>query len=124
METVAENKVEYMPKQHLESWQIESQLAEIGVQYIPISWTDGFLMAENLQNYFAEVIAGYSLLELEEEKKENIDFEKLKNWEVISLKAIRARQKHYDVHSAEAQKILLWLMREAKNIEKLRNNGI
>jgi hypothetical protein len=124
METLVDNKVDTNQRKSLESWQIESQLAEIGVPYIPISWTDGFLMAENLQNYFAEVIAGYSLLELEEEKKENIDFEKLKQWEVISLKAIKERQKYHDVYSKDTQKVLLWLMKEAKNIEKLRKNGI
>jgi hypothetical protein len=124
METLIDNKVNLSQKESLESWQIESQLAAIGVPYIPISWTDGFLLAENLQNYFAEVIAGYSLLELEEEKKENVDFEKLKKWEAISLKAIKERQKYHDVHSAETQKTLLWLMKETKNIEKLRKNGI
>jgi hypothetical protein len=124
METLVDNKVDINQRKSLESWQIESQLAEIGVPYIPISWTDGFLMAENLQNYFAEVIAGYSLLELEEEKKENIDFEKLKQWENISLKAIKERQKYHDVLSADTQKVLLWLMKEAKNIEKLRTNEI
>ena len=124
METLIDDKVEIVSRKSLESWQIESQLAEIDVPYIPISWTDGFLMAENLQNYFAEVIAGYSLLELEEEKKENVDFKKLEKWENISLKAAQERQNYHDMHSEDTQKLLLWLMKEAKNIEKLRKNGI
>lgn len=70
-------------------WQeIEHELTEIGVPFLPLSWKDEFLMAENLQNYFAEVIAGYSLLELEEESKEKQDVAKLAAWEKISLEVI------------------------------------
>jgi hypothetical protein len=76
-------------RESFESWEIESQLAEIGVPYLSHSWQDEFLMAENLQNYFAEVIAGYSLLEMQEEEKENPNPSKIKFYEEDSLKFIR-----------------------------------
>jgi hypothetical protein len=112
METVAENKVEYIPKQHLESWQIESQLAEIGVPYIPISWTDGFLMAENLQNYFAEVIAGFSHI-----KRKN-GFESIELKEK-RLKWIKLRSEYPFFDFSEKQQLLINLITEYKYLSTL-----
>ena len=120
MAALLEKKVVLTQSKALAPWQIQSQLAEIGIPYIPISWNDEFLMAENLQNYFAEVLAGYSLLELREEEKDVVDIEKLKRWEAVSLKVIQEKNKYHLYDLAKTQKLLLWLMKEAKNIEKLR----
>ena len=72
-------------EESLELSYIESQLSEMGIPFSPISWTDRFLIAEKLQNYFAEILAGYSLLELMEEDKENPDVNKMEIWDSISL---------------------------------------
>jgi hypothetical protein len=110
-------------RESLDSWLIESQLAEIGVPYLPLSWQDEFLMAENLQNYFAEVIAGYSHLEMEEEDKQYPDTEKLDLWENLSRKVILERKKYHTYNLASRQRLLIKLMKEAKQIENLRANG-
>ena len=68
-------------EQSLELSYIESQLSEMGIPFTPISWTDRFLIAEKLQNYFAEILAGYSLLELMEEDKKNPDVNKIEIWD-------------------------------------------
>lgn len=110
-----------LPKSDSMNWQeIESQLAEIGVPFLPLSWEDEFLMAENLQNYFAEVIAGYSLLELREEENQKIDEAKLIAWENASIELIRERGKYFKYSLKERQVLLIRLMKEAKVIEKLR----
>ena len=102
-------------------WQeIESQLAEIGVPFLPLSWEDEFLMSENLQNYFAEVIAGYSLLELQEEENEKVNEAKLISWENVSVELIRERSEYFKYSLRERQVLLIRLMKEAKVIEKLR----
>lgn len=50
-----------LPKSDSMDWpEIESQLAEIGMPFLHLSWQDEFLMAENLQIFFAEVIARMS----------------------------------------------------------------
>lgn len=108
-------------RESLDWWKIANELEEIGVPFLPLSWEDEFLMAENLQNYFAEVVAGYSLLELEEENKMVQDIEKLASWEKISNDVIRERSKYYNYSLSERQKLLIWLMKEAKKIEKLRS---
>mgnify|MGYP001188628592 CR=1 FL=1 len=110
-----------LTRDSLDWWEIENELAKISVPFLPLSWDDEFLMAENLQNYFAEVIAGYSLLELEEESIEKQDISKLATWEKISLEAIRERNKYFNYSLKERQKLLIWLMKEAKKIEKLRS---
>lgn len=110
-----------LPKSDSMDWrEIESQLAEIGVPFLHLSWEDEFLMAENLQNYFAEVIAGYSLLELKEEENENVDEAKLIAWENASIELIRERNKYFKYSLKERQALLIRLMKEAKVIEKLR----
>jgi hypothetical protein len=124
MATLTHSEVEIDKRNSMESWQIESQLAEIGVPYIEVSWTDEFLIRENLQNYFAEIIAGYSLLELQEENKERPDFKKLKEWERISLKVIKEKRKYHQYNLKETQQLLLWLMKESKKVEQLRKNEL
>ncbi len=110
-----------LPKSDSMDWQeIESQLAEIGVPFLPLSWEDEFLMAENLQNYFAEVIAGYSLLELQEEENVKVDEAKLIAWENASIELIRERSKYFKYSLKERQSLLIRLMKEAKEVEKLR----
>lgn len=111
-------------EESLELSYIESQLSEIGVPFSPISWTDRFLIAEKLQNYFAEILAGYSLLELMEEDKENPDVDKMEIWDGISLNVIRERKKYYQYNLQKEQQLLLWLMKEYKILENLRNNAI
>jgi hypothetical protein len=113
-------------EESLELSYIESQLSEMGIPFSPISWTDKFLIAEKLQNYFAEILAGYSLLELMEEDEENPDINKIKSWDDISLNIIKERKKYYqsNYNLQNEQQLLLELMREYKILENLRNNEI
>ena len=122
METLTHPEVEIENRKSMDSWQIESQLAEIGVPYIEISWTDEFLIRENLQNYFAEIIAVYSLLELHEESKKSPNVKKLKEWADSSSDMIHERRKYYQYNFEETQQLLLWLMKESKKVEQLRKN--
>ena len=122
METLTHPEVEIENRKSMDSWQIESQLAEIGVPYIEISWTDEFLIRENLQNYFAEIIAVYSLLELHEESKKSPNVKKLKEWADSSSDMIHERRKYYQYNFEETQLLLLWLMKESKKVEQLRKN--
>ena len=122
METLTHPEVEIENRKSMDSWQIESQLAEIGVPYIEVSWTDEFLIRENLQNYFAEVIAVYSLLELHEESKKSPNVKKLKEWADSSSDMIHERRKYYQYNFEETQQLLLWLMKESKKVEQLRKN--
>jgi hypothetical protein len=117
---VALTEQELAKSDSLDWHEIETQLAEIGVKFLPLSWEDEFLMAENLQNYFAEVIAGYSLLELREEENEKVDEAKLIAWENASIELIRERSKYFKYSLSERQTLLIRLMKEAKKIEKLR----
>ena len=112
METLVDDKVETVSRKSLESWQIESQLAEIGVPYIPISWTDGFLMAENLQNYFAEVIAKFSHIK----RKDGVEKVELKN---KKLKWINLRNQYPFFDFSEKQQLLINLMTENKYLSTL-----
>ena len=109
-------------EESLELSYIESQLSEMGIPFSPISWTDRFLIAEKLQNYFAEILAGYSLLELMEEDNENPDVNKMEIWDSISLNVIRERKKYYQYNLQKEQQLLLWLMKEYKILENLRND--
>jgi hypothetical protein len=124
METLTHPEVEIDNRKSMDLCQIESQLAEIGVPYIEVSWTDGFLISENLQNYFAEIIAGYSLLELQEENKESPNLKKLKGWADSSLDMIHERRKYHQYNLEETQQLLIWLMKESKKIEQLRKNEL
>jgi hypothetical protein len=124
MATLTHPEVEIDNRKSMDSWQIESQLAEIGVPYIEVSWTDSFLISENLQNYFAEIIAGYSMLELQEENKEKPNLKKLKEWENSSLEVIQERRKYHNYNLKETQQLLLWLMKEIKKVEQLRKNEL
>ena len=124
METLIHPEIKIDNRKSMESWQIKSQLAEIGVPYIEVSWTDSFLISENLQNYFAEIIAGYSMLELEEEGKDKPNLKKLKEWEESSLDVIHERRKYHQYNFMETQQLLLWLMKESKKVEQLRKNEL
>lgn len=124
MATLTHPEIEIDNRKSMESWQIESQLAEIGVPYIEVSWTDSFLISENLQNYFAEIIAGYSLLELQEENKEKPNLKKLKELENSSLDIVHERRKYHQYNLKETQQLLLWLMKESKKVEQLRKNEL
>ena len=124
METLTHPEVEIDNRKSMDSWQIESQLAEIGVPYIEVSWTDEFLIRENLQNYFAEIIAGYALLELQEESKESPNVKKLKEWADNSLDMIHEKRKYYQYNLRETQQLLIWLMKESKKVEQLRKDEI
>jgi isopropylmalate/homocitrate/citramalate synthase len=124
METLTHPEVEIDNRKSMDSWQIKSQLAEIGVPYIEVSWTDSFLISENLQNYFAEIIAGYSLLELQEENKEKPNLKKLKELENSSLDIVHERRKYHQYNLKETQQLLLWLMKESKKVEQLRKNEL
>ena len=114
----------FKKEESLELTYIESQLSEMGIPFSPISWTDRFLVAERLQNYFAEILAGYSLLELMEEDKENPNVDKIEMWDSVSLNIIRERQKYYQYNLLKEQQLLLWLMKEYKILENLRKNEI
>ena len=114
----------FKKEESLELSYIENQLSEMGISFTPISWTDRFLIAERLQNYFAEILAGYSLLELMEEDKENPDVNKIEIWDNVSLNIIRERKKHYQYNLLKEQQLLLWLMKEYKILENLRKNEI
>ncbi len=124
MATLTHPEIKIDNRKSMDSWQIESQLAEIGVPYIEVSWTDSFLISENLQNYFADIIAGYSLLELQEENKENPDLKKLREWENNSLAVIKEKRKYHHYNLKETQQLLLWLMKESKKVEQLRKNAL
>jgi len=121
-----EKRESFKKEESLELSYIESQLSEMGIPFSPISWTDKFLIAEKLQNYFAEILAGYSLLELMEEDEENPDINKIKSWDDISLNIIKERKKYYqsNYNLQKEQQLLLELMREYKILENLRNNEI
>ncbi len=124
MATLTHPEVETNQRKSMESWQIESQLAEIGVPYIEVSWTDSFLISENLQNYFAEILVGYSLLESQEESKEKPNLKKLKSWQNSSLDMIHERRKYHQYNFMETQQLLLWLMKESKKVQQLRNHEL
>ncbi len=113
-------------EESLELSYIESQLLKMGIPFTPISWTDRFLIAEDLQNYFAEILAGYSLLELMEEDKEKPDINKMEIWDSICLNVIREKKKYYqnNYNLQKEQHLLLLLMKEYKILERLRNNEI
>lgn len=95
--------------------EIHNQLAEIGVPFYPKSWSDEFLMAENLQNYFAEVIARMSHIcreveNLSEKEKEDLKTKKI-GW-------ITLRDQYRRLNLSERQNILLKLMKENKYLSE------
>lgn len=105
-----------LPKSDSMDWQeIESQLAEIGVPFLPLSWEDEFLMAENLQNYFAEVIARMSHVcrEVSGLSQKEIGDLKAKKISWITL-----RNEYRRLGLSERQSILLKLMQENKYLSE------
>jgi hypothetical protein len=112
METLIHPEVEIDNRKSMESWQIESQLAEIGVPYIEVSWTDEFLIRENLQNYFAEVIAKFSHIK----RKKGTESQSLKD---KKLKWAELREKYAFFDLAERQQLVINLMKENKYLSTL-----
>ena len=105
-----------LPKSDSMNWQeIESQLAEIGVPFLPLSWEDEFLMAENLQNYFAEVIARMSHICREVAGLSQKESEELK---VKKISWITLRNEYRRLNLQERQNILLKLMKENKYLSE------
>ena len=112
METLTHPEVEIENRKSMDSWQIESQLAEIGVPYIEISWTDEFLIRENLQNYFAEVIAKFSHIK----RKKGTETQAMKN---RKLEWAKLRKKYAFFDLAERQQLIINLMTENKYLSTL-----
>ena len=112
METLTHIEVEIDNRKSMDSWQIESQLAEIGVPYIEVSWTDEFLIRENLQNYFAEVIAKFSHIK----RKKGTESQSLKD---RKLKWAELREKYAFFDLAERQQLIINLMTENKYLSTL-----
>lgn len=105
-----------LPKSDSMDWrEIESQLAEIGVPFLHLSWEDEFLMAENLQNYFAEVIARMShicreVAGLSQKESEELKAKKI-SWIIL-------RNEYRRLSLSERQNILLKLMKENKYLSE------
>jgi hypothetical protein len=112
MATLTHSEVEIDKRNSMDSWQIESQLAEIGVPYIEVSWTDEFLIRENLQNYFAEVIAKFSHIK----RKKGTESQSLKD---RKLKWADLREKYAFFDLAERQQLVINLMKENKYLSTL-----
>lgn len=112
METLTHPEVGIDNRKSMDLEQIESQLAEIGVPFIEISWTDEFLIRENLQNYFAEVIAKFSHIK----RKQGTESQSLKD---RKLKWVELREKYAFFDLAERQQLVINLMKENKYLSTL-----
>lgn len=112
METLAHPEVGIDNRKSMNLEQIESQLTEIGVPFIEISWTDEFLIRENLQNYFAEVIAKFSHIK----RKKGTESQSLKD---RKLKWAKLREKYAFFDLAERQQLVINLMKENKYLATL-----
>jgi hypothetical protein len=99
----------------LDLWDIENELAAIGVPFWALSWDDEFLMAENLQNYFAEVIAQLSHICRESDKLMVFEKEDLK---AKKIGWITLRNKYRQLDLSERQRILLDLIKENKYLSE------
>jgi hypothetical protein len=107
METLTHPEIEIDNRKSMESRQIESQLAEIGVPFIEVSWTDEFLIHDNLRNYFVEVISKFSHIE----RKKGIETQSMKN---RKLKWIELQREYAFFDLAERQQLVINLMKENK----------
>ena len=105
-------------KDSLSMWDIERELNKIGVPFVQISWEDEFLMAENLQNYFAEVVATFSYIR-RNGKDYTVEDRNLKN---RKLRWLDLRNKHYSLSFSEKQQLLIDLMREGKYLSAKYDN--
>jgi hypothetical protein len=112
MTTLTHPEIKIDNRRSMELWQIENQLAEIGVPYIEVSWTDEFLIRENLQNYFAEVIAKFSHIK----RKKGTESQLLKD---RKLKWVELREKYAFFDLAERQQLVINLMKENKYLSTL-----
>jgi hypothetical protein len=77
------------------------------VPYIKVSWTDEFLIRENLQNYFAEVIAKFSHIK----RNKGTESKALKDRKLMWAE-LREKYAFFDL--AERQQLAIDLMRENK----------
>ncbi len=112
---VALTEKELPKNDSLDWWDIENELTEIRVPFLALSWNDEFLMAENLQNYFAEAIARLShicreMQSLSEKEKEQLKAKKI-SW-------LNLRNKYRQLDLSERQRILLDLMKENKYLSE------
>jgi hypothetical protein len=112
MATLTHSQVEIDNRKSMDSWQIKSQLAEIGVPYIEISWTDEYLIHDNLRNYFAEVGAKFSHIELRTDSENQLLKDKQLKW-------VELRRKYPFFDLAERQQLVINLMRENKYLATL-----
>ena len=102
----------FRKEESLELSYIESQLSEMGIPFSPISWTDRFLIAEDLQNYFAKVIAKFSHIK----RKNGEEIQSLKDRKLIW---IELREKYAFFDLAQKQQLILNLMEENKYLSTL-----
>lgn len=110
---VTDGKRESLKKEEsLELSYIESQLSEMGIPFSPICWTDRFLIAEKLQNYFARVIAKFSHIK----RKNGEESQALKD---RKLKWIELRENYAFFDFAQKQQLILNLMKENKYLSTL-----
>lgn len=100
-------------KDSLDGSYIKNELDKIGLPFLPNSWEDEFLMAENLQNYFAEVIARFSYIRRTQEV--SFDEETLKK---SKLNWLELRNTYHKFKFSAKQQLLLDLMKENKNLSK------
>ena len=112
MATLTHSETEIDNRKSMESWQIESQLAEIGVPYIEVSWTDEFLIRENLQNYFAEIFAKFSHIKRKKDTENQSLEDRQLNW-------VKVQNKYHFFNLAERQQLVIDLMRENKYLATL-----
>jgi hypothetical protein len=112
MATLIRPEIDLDNRKSMDSWQIENQLAEIGVPYIEVSWTDEFLIRENLQNYFAEVIAKFSHIK----RKKGTETQLMKN---RKLEWAELREKYAFFDLAQRQQLVINLMKENKYLSTL-----
>lgn len=112
MELLTRLKERVDDRKSMDSKQIESQLAEMGIPYIPISWTDEFLISENLQNYFAEVIAKFSHIK----RKRGTESHSLNN---RKLEWIKLNKEYPFLNLAQSQQLVINLMKENKYLSTL-----
>ena len=99
-------------EESLEFSYIESQLSEMGIPFSPISWTDRFLIAEDLQNYFAKVIAKFSHIK----RKNGEEIQSLKDRKLIW---IELREKYAFFDLAQKQQLIINLVEENNYLSTL-----
>ena len=105
-------KRDSLKKEESLEFSIESQLSEMGIPFNPISWTDRFLIAEDLQNYFAKVIAKFSHIK----RKNGEESQALKDRKLIWI-VLREKYAFFDL--VQKQQLILNLLKENKYLSTL-----